>query len=74
MNLATSSGGFTSAPGELMEALRRLPELSRRLLETFEGVLGALGAVLEASWEVLGRSCKRPKSVGKAPWVVLEPS
>ena len=36
--------------------------------------MGALGAVLEASWEVLGRSWRRIRGVLEAPWVVLEPS
>ena len=36
--------------------------------------MGALGAVLEASWEVLGRSWRRIRGVLNAPWVVLEPS
>ena len=36
--------------------------------------MGALGAVLKASWEVLGRSWRRIRGVLEAPWVVLEPS
>ena len=36
--------------------------------------MGALGAVLEASWEVLGRSWRHIRRVLDAPWVVLEPS
>ena len=43
-------------------------------MESLGGVLGALGAVLEASWEVLGRSWRRIRGVLEAPWVVLEPS
>ena len=37
----------------LSEAPWGLPEASYRLSESFGGVLGTLGAVLEASWEVL---------------------
>ena len=36
--------------------------------------MGALVAVLEASWEVLGRSWRHIRVVWEAPWVVLEPS
>ena len=36
--------------------------------------MGALGAVLKASWEVLGRSWRRMRGVLEAPWAVLEPS
>ena len=36
--------------------------------------MGALGAVLEASWEVLARSWRRIRGVLEDPWVVLEPS
>ena len=67
-------GGSKASPGELMEALWRLPEPPWRHLETLEGVLGALGAVLEASWEVLGRSWRRIRGVLEAPLAVLEPS
>ena len=57
-----------------MEAPWRLSEPSWRLLESLAGALGALGAVREVSWEVLGRSWRRIRGVLNAPWVVLEPS
>ena len=45
-----------------------------RLLESFGGVLCALGAVLEASGEVLGWSWRHIRDHLEAPRVVLEPS
>ena len=67
-------GSSKTSSGELLEASWRLPELSWRLLERLGGALGAPGADLEASWEVLGRSWRRLRGVLEAPWAVLEPS
>ena len=48
--------GSRASSGERLKASRRLPEPSWRPLETLGGLLGALGAVLEASRELVGRS------------------
>ena len=40
-------------------------------MESPGGVSGALGVVLEVSWEVLGRSWRRIRGVLNAPEVVL---
>ena len=49
-------GGAKTSSGELLEASWKLPEPTWRPLASLRSLLGALGIVLEASWELLERS------------------
>ena len=49
-------GGSNASSGELLEASWKLPEPTWMPLASLRGLLGALGIVLEASWELLERS------------------
>ena len=52
-------GGSTASSGELLEASRKLPEPTLSPLESLRRFLGALGTVLEASWQLSGLSWRR---------------
>ena len=49
-------GGSNASSGELLEVSWKLPEPTWMPLASLRGLLGALGIVLEASWELLERS------------------
>ena len=66
--------GPKASPGALLGAPWRLLEPSWRPSGTLGDIWGALGAVLEASWDFLGRPWRRLRGVLEAPWAVLEPS
>ena len=67
-------GSSNASSGELLEASWKLPEPPWMPLASRRGLLGALGIVLEASWELLERSGRRIRGVLDAPWAILEPS
>ena len=57
-----------------MPSLESLPEPTWMPLASLRGLLGALGIVLEASWELLGRSWRRIRGILHALLAVFRPS